>query len=319
VPAYPQDETLTTVECIAPAKINLALHITGQRPDGYHEIDTIVGFGRPYDRLMMSLAKNGLLASSGRVKLDLTGPFADVLRNNADNLVENAVNQLARIVNDPELPGVEILLEKHIPVEAGLGGGSADAAATLIGLQQLWKLPEGNDQLDIAAVQLGSDVPMCLQCTALRARGIGESITPVAMPGKLAAVLVNPGRQVSTPIVFTALENKTNNSIGAIDSNTAISIEMLRDFRNDLEAPAIAIEPIIAMVLDYLALLPGCKLARMSGSGASCFALFNSFHEARTAHKRVLSDYPQWWSMPSEIGSFSLQERISVTDGRAAP
>jgi len=277
------------------------LHVTGQRDDGYHEIDTLVGFAETGDQLTFELA------AAGQFPLTLRGSFADDLaRQGGDNTVIKAAEALAQAAAQAGLPvtGAAIVLEKHLPVASGLGGGSADAAATLLGLRELWGLPE-DFVLDEIAMRLGADVAMCLVSTPLRAAGIGENLQLLADASSLNAVLVNPGVALSTVDVFAALKNKASPPIGAWPASRGddpFEPTQLATLRNDLEVPARTLQPVIGEVLDLIAAQRGCLLARMSGSGATCFGIFSDPQVAQEAHRRIVDTKPHWWSVPTVIG-----------------
>jgi 4-diphosphocytidyl-2-C-methyl-D-erythritol kinase len=301
---------LIRVECLAPAKINLALHVTGRRDDGYHEIDTLVGFARPCDRLTISLPDGR--AGDGRPIVRLTGPFAGALAGRG-NLAALAAELAAAQSAIAGLPAVDIRLDKQIPVAAGLGGGSADAAATLLALQLYWRLPEEFDLFAVAR-RLGADVPMCLHSATLRARGIGERIELLPQPMILPALLVNPGVQVATQRVFAILENRSNTGIPVSDCVRPLDAGMLAGLRNDLEAPAIVLEPSIAEARAMIAAQPGCRLSRMSGSGATCFGLFGTIAEADSAARGIASARPGWWCLPTVIGALDGKRRLTAVE-----
>lgn len=259
------------IKAIAPAKINLTLHVTGQRDDGYHLLDSLVMFADVGDRLV--------LATGAETSLHITGPFAGGVPEDHRNLVWQAA----------ELAGWagHIQLEKNLPHGAGIGGGSSDAAAVLRAL-------ECTD----AAGTLGADVPVCLSPTAQRMRGIGENLQPLHDLPPLWAVLAAPPVHVATPQVFRALASKTNPAMPKQlprFANTRQFALWLADMRNDLEAPAIQIAPEIQTVLQTLSALPGTFLARMSGSGATCFALFDDASLAALSAKDVARAHPSWW------------------------
>lgn len=258
-----------TVEVFAPAKVNLTLHVTGQRPDGYHLLDSLVVFAEVGDHLTLTEAPG--------MSLTVAGPFAEGVPRDAGNLVWKAA-EMARWSG-------HISLHKTLPHGAGIGGGSSDAAAVLraLGAQ------------DVAAVRLGADVPACRMGRALRMTGIGEELTPVDLP-PLPAVLVNPGIPVPTPRVFSALESR-NNPPMPVDTpagDTAAIIHWLAAQRNDLERPAMAQAPVIAEVLQSLS-GAGAALARMSGSGATCFGLFEDMQDAHGAAAILKGAAPHWW------------------------
>jgi len=266
---------------IAHAKINLALHVTGKNDKGYHLLDSIVGFTEFGDRISVSKADEG-----HGFTLEINGPFGKGLSIGPDNLVLKAAHLYADAHYKAEQAcfPVNIQLEKNLPIASGIGGGSADAAATLLALQEIWK--SHIDPMEIAD-QLGADVPMCLHSKPLRAQGIGEVITPLNGVQAMHIVLVNPNVEVSTPQVFNALVNK---------NNPAIIESAIKEMRNDLEAPAIEIAPIIFDVLDMLE-KQNPLFARMSGSGATCFAIFDAAVEAETARAIISSHHPDWWSI----------------------
>lgn len=266
----------------ARAKINLCLHVTGQRSDGYHLLDSLVVFADIGDRITC--------APAAGLSLAITGPEGAGLTADEDNLVLRA----ARAFGRPS--GAAITLDKRLPVASGIGGGSADAAATLVALSKLWRvgLPDAG-----AVLRLGADVPVCLAGHPARMRGAGEVVSPLPHPLPPAhLVLVNPRVQVSTPNVFKGLARKGNPPMPA-ELPRLKSLPELAAFlmmqRNDLEAPALAAEPVIAEVKAALGAEPGCHLARMSGSGATCFGLFaDPLSAAATAH-RIRDAHPNWW------------------------
>jgi 4-diphosphocytidyl-2-C-methyl-D-erythritol kinase len=281
------------VEDFAPAKINLDLCITGRRPDGYHELDSLVVFGPPADRL--------ILESADGLSLELGGPFAGALADVSDNLVLRAARRLAEHVGRPA--AVRIRLEKNLPVAAGLGGGSGDAAATLRGLNRLWRLGLGTGELEPLARGLGADVPVCLAGQPARMRGIGERLEWAPGLPPLPLLLVNPDRPLPTAAVFKGL--------GALPPPVpeqgppprahAALLRWLRARANHLEAPARRLEPTIDAVLAALAAQPGCELARMSGSGATCFGLFADQTALEAAADRVRRAQPHWWVAESPV------------------
>lgn len=262
----------------APAKINLALHVTGRRADGYHLLDSIVVFAAAGDRLGVSLAP----APSLRV----TGPFAAAVPAGPENLCLRAA-ALAGATAAVEL-------EKRLPVASGIGGGSADAAAVLRALARQ------GVPLPLAPERLGADVPVCLAGRPARMRGTGERLEPLPALPPLAMVLVNPGAPLSTPAVFAGLAHRENPPLpelpGRLDGPAFLA--WLRGCRNDLQAPAIALVPQIAEVLDALK-ARGAALARMSGSGATCFGLFLSAAEAEAAAAALARARPGWWVVAS--------------------
>lgn len=242
---------MKSIEGFAPAKVNLTLHVTGQREDGYHLLDSLVMFADVGDRLRVGL---------GKAALSVSGPKAAGVPTDGRNLVMKAA----------QLMGVEatISLEKHLPAAAGIGGGSSDAAAVLRALQQLTGRP-----VPEAGLSLGADVPVCIGARAAVMRGIGESVEPVTTLAPLHAVLVNPGVEVPTGAVFKGLARKDNPKMEPIPAPHNL-FEWLHRQRNDLQSPAIAAQPVIADVLEALTATQECVLARMSGSGATCFGLY---------------------------------------------
>ncbi len=277
-------------EEIACAKVNLYLHVTGRRADGYHLLDSLAVFPRAFDRLTV--------APADAIGLSLDGPFAAQLQAGpgADNLVLRAARALAAAAGQ-SLPGAHLVLHKHLPVASGIGGGSADAAATLRLLRRFWGLHEVADgQLHAIATGLGADVPVCLARHPARMQGVGEVLTPGPAMPEVGMMLVNCGEAVSTPAVFRARAPGFSQAAELPPSwpSAAALAEGLRGLTNDLETPARALCPAIDEVLQRLAALPGALLARMSGSGATCFALFESPDAAVRAEARA--DFPaRWW------------------------
>lgn len=271
----------------APAKVNLALHVTGRRDDGYHLLDTLVVFTGTGDRIRAAAAD-----SDG---FTITGPFAADIPADGTNLVLKARDLLHGIAGARAHP-VRIELEKALPAASGIGGGSSDAAATLRALARLWGLSLSADDLAALALPLGADLPMCLAARTLRAQGIGERLTPVeGLPG-LDIVLVNPGVAVATPAMFAALANRANPPLDALPARPDFStlLEWLAAARNDLEAPAVATVPEIASCLAALR-HGGAALARMSGSGATCFGLYPTRQDAARAAAAIAAGQPLWY------------------------
>lgn len=276
----------------APAKINLALHITGRRADGYHLIESLVVFAELGDHVRVQPA--------GRDAFSLEGPEAAALAGEAtdSNLVVRARDALRDAARQSgiELPPVDIRLDKRLPVASGIGGGSADAAATLKALCALWNYDPGQETLSRIALALGADVPMCLQGRPLIARGIGETLAPVELGFALDLVIVNPRIGVSTPKVFSALESRDNPPLpdpeGVGDRDRFL--EWLAGTRNDLEPPAQEMVPEIGQCLSALR-LAGAQFARMSGSGASCFGVFADAEAASFAAAKMQADKPGWF------------------------
>lgn len=262
-------------EVFAPAKVNLALHVTGRRSDGYHLLDSLVAFADVGDVIRIHPAE--------QLSLAVTGPMAAGVPADGSNLVMRAAEAFG-------VP-VSLLLEKHLPAAAGIGGGSSDAAATLRGMREVTGLDWPLDPLS-----LGADVPVCLLASAAFMRGIGEEVEPVRLP-PLPAILVNPRVGVSTPAVFKAMTCRNNPPMDALPE--APDVEAVLDWlaaqRNDLEAPALGLQRVISEVLEALRTLPGARLTRMSGSGATCFALFGSRDEAEAQAEDLRAARPGWW------------------------
>ena len=258
------------------AKINLALHVRARRDDGYHELETLFAFVDAGDVLMAR--------ASGRDELTTTGEFASQLTDSFDNIVSKALGVLPR----PE--GLSIAMEKNLPVAAGLGGGSADAGAVFRIVREQFGLP---DDWQARAAKLGADLPACVESRTCIGRGTGTELEPLddgSLDG-LHVLLVNPRVPLSTGPVFKAWDGEDR---GALPSGTARAIALAG--RNDLEAPAIALCPAIADVLDAL---DGTSpvLARMSGSGATCFALYESAEACESAQHAIAARHGDWWQM----------------------
>jgi 4-diphosphocytidyl-2-C-methyl-D-erythritol kinase len=281
----------------APAKVNLTLHVLGRRADGYHEIESLVAFAGVGDALSFTPGR--------ALALTVGGPTAAAAGDTADNLVLKAARALAEQVEGLQLG--RFALSKRLPVAAGLGGGSADAAAALRMLARSSHLAPDDPRLLQAARATGADVPVCLDPRPRLMRGIGDILSePLDLP-KLAAVLVNPGVAVPTREVFAALKLPAG-SVAASPPGSATSLaatslaNAIANGRNDLELPAIELQPVIADVLAVLRKLPGCRLSRMSGSGATCFGLFDSTAAATAAARTLRIGYPAWWVRPTVLG-----------------
>jgi 4-diphosphocytidyl-2-C-methyl-D-erythritol kinase len=286
----------------APAKVNLSLRVLGRRADGYHDIESLVAFADVGDRLS--------LTPGDALTLTVAGPGAAQTGAEADNLVVKAASALAARV--PGLRAGAFSLEKNLPVAAGLGGGSADAAAALRLLARANKLAPDNPCLHDAACATGADVPVCLDPRPRVMRGIGETLSaPLPLP-RLHALLVNPGVAVPTKLVFSgwrpsanplrALKRAADFAASPNIQNGEQLLDWLASEANDLEAPAIALEPVIADVLASLRAAAGCRLARMSGSGATCFALFASAVDSASAGKNLRAKFPNGWISETVLG-----------------
>ena len=276
----------------APAKVNLTLRVVGRRADGYHDIESLVVFADVGDALTFAPARALTLA--------VRGPTAAAAGDTADNLVLKAARALAERVDGLKLG--RFALSKRLPVAAGLGGGSADAAAALRLIARANRLAPDDPRLMAAARATGADVPVCLDPRPRFMRGTGDILSdPLDLP-RLDAVLVNPGVAVATKDVFAALRLGSVGKAGGSPPSWPAGAQarpallaVLTDDRNDLEAPAIAVAPVIADMLAELRRLPGCRLARMSGSGATCFALFDTRRAASAGAQKLRARDPAWW------------------------
>lgn len=284
----------TPVAILAPAKINLCLHVTGRRADGYHTLDSLMAFVDLADRVEAAPAE------SGQISLSVDGPFAPALAGlGDDNLVLRAARALARAQGIGA--GARLRLTKVIPAAGGLGGGSADAAAALLALCGLWGLGRPAD-LAAIALGLGADVPVCLSSQTARVTGIGEGVAPAGPPPPGAVMLVNPGVGLETRAVFTAFDAKgedfgtTAPVPSVIPGDVPAMILALDACRNDLTAAACSLQPVVAEVLSAIGEAPGCRLARMSGSGATCFGLFDDAGAAANAAAEIAARQPGWWT-----------------------
>lgn len=276
--------TERVAEAFAPAKINLTLHVTGRRADGYHLLDSLVMFADLGDRLGVALADTPALT--------VTGPMAAGVPVDGRNLALRAAAHMG--VN------AAITLEKHLPAAAGIGGGSSDAAAVLRALAGLTGQPLPDD-----AERLGADVPVCLYGRAVRMRGAGERLSPCDNAPALPALLVNPGVELPTAQVFAGLERHDNppmpDSLPRFHSPRAMA-RWLMSMRNDLETPARTLAPRVGTALDALRHTAGAHMARMSGSGATVFALYDTGAEASAAAEVIRAAHPGWWVQPVTLG-----------------
>jgi 4-diphosphocytidyl-2-C-methyl-D-erythritol kinase len=271
---------MTLLTEFAPAKINLALHVLGRRADGYHELDSIVAFADVGDRLTF--------APSAGFSIAVTGPFAHQLPPSTDNIVHRAWASLAQRFG---VAPVAVTLEKNLPVASGIGGGSANAAAALRGLIRLNDLSPGDAEMRAMALALGADVPVCYGGFACRMRGVGERLAPLTGFAPLHGLLVNPGVAVSTAEIFRAI----GLAPGAPYRAEIADAGDLSSWRNDLTEAAVALAPAIAAVLARLEGSPGLMVARMSGSGATCFGVFDSAEAAAAAASALAAEQPGWW------------------------
>ena len=275
-----------TLRVPAEAKINLYLHVTGLRDDGYHTLESLVAFAGIHDTLTLAPAPD--------LTLTVTGPFADGLGADEDNLVMMAADRLRRAA-DIDV-GCAIGLEKYLPVAAGIGGGSADAAAVLGGLVRLWEINPAALDLNDLGLTLGADVPVCFAGHTAFVEGVGEVLTPAPGLPSCGLVLVNPGVALATPSVFAARTGDFGKEARFTETpaNAADLAGLLSARRNDLAVAATALAPVIGDVLTALE-AAGAHLARMSGSGATCFGLFDDLSAAETAAESLRRAAPDWW------------------------
>lgn len=282
------------IEVFAPAKINLFLHVGDRRADGFHALESLVVFVDAGDVLRF--------APADELSLSLDGPFGAALQAEADNLVLRAGRALAAQAGIRA--GAAITLAKNLPVASGIGGGSADAAAALRGLAQLWKLDVPREDLLKIAATLGSDVPVCVESRSAWMEGRGEIVTPASGLPPAWLVLVNPRVAVPTGPVFKALTARTGVGKarrGGFGGEARALADYLAATANDLEAPALGIAPVIGEVLAALKAKPGTLLARMSGSGATCFALFGDADAANAASAAIKAVHDAWWVQPARV------------------
>ncbi len=275
----------------APAKINLTLHVLGRRVDGYHDLESLVVFAGTGDDLR--------LTPGSSLALEVTGPTAPLAGSTSDNLVMKAARLLAERVQGLKVGTFH--LTKRLPVAAGIGGGSSDAAAALRLLSRLNGLPLAHPAVREAARLTGADVPVCLEPRARMMRGAGEEVGPTLILPRLFAVLVNPRVPVETPTVFKALGLQPGQELSGAEHPALEEtlpdalLAMLRETRNDLEPPASKVQPVIGEALGLMRETPSCRLARMSGSGATVFGLYDDCEAAAKAAKQIRRLRPDWW------------------------
>ncbi len=281
------------VSLTAPAKINLYLHVTGRRDDGYHLLDSLIAFAGIHDIVSVRPADD--------FSLVLDGPFADDLPTDSDNLVLKAARRLAVVAGIKR--GAALSLTKRLPTAAGLGGGSSDAASTLRALDDLWGLHMADKALGELALELGADVPVCLAAKAAFVGGIGEKLTPAPVLPPAWLVLVNPGVALSTPRVFAARSGgfSADGRFAYAPGDAGELAALLQARRNDLTEAAIALEPVVGDVLVALAAVPEVLLSRMTGSGATCFGLFADMEAATQAALTLGRAHPDWWIKPATL------------------
>lgn len=285
------------IAATAPAKVNLYLHVLGRRGDGRHAVDTLIAFADVADSVRVRPARG--------LSLEITGPFAPALRGPVHcNLVLRAARALADAADVSR--GAAIVLDKRLPVAAGLGSGSADAAAALRALTRLWRIDRRTAALRPLAARLGTDVPACLVGGAMRASGAGERLHPLPpLPRPLPLVLANPGSALPTGEVFAGLRPPFSAPAPwpAGRGDAAALVRELARRRNDLEAPARRLAPAVGCVLEALAATPRCLLARMSGSGATCFAIYPTAARARAAARLLRRRHVEWWVRTAVLAS----------------
>lgn len=294
--------TSETIRVFAPAKINLALHLVGKRQDGYHLLESLVTFANVGDQISVTID-----ATVRQDQLEIIGPFASSLEASPDNLVLQAVSKI-RNQAPGKLPNFKITLEKNLPIASGIGGGSADAAATLLGIKKLCFL-----DVDLAAIglDLGADVPMCINSMPLIAKGIGNEIETLADFPELNLLLVNPNKPVSTKEIFSKLQNVDNSMLSPLSKNLTNEnlIGWLQQQRNDLEPIAASLEPTTVEVTKTLK-ESGALLSRMSGSGATCFGIYKDDVTCKAAGLQISEIHPDWWVVPTITKRFG-KNRIS--------
>lgn len=286
----------------APAKLNLYLHVTGKRADGYHELDSLVAFTALGDTVTVQpglarIALRGVDLPPVGPRLAISGPFGPALMGEspADNLVIRAAHALAaRLGREAD---AMIVLNKLLPVASGIGGGSADAAAALRGLGRLWGVDETSRLLYEVAASLGADVPVCVAGRSCYFGGVGEILDEAPALPEVHVVLANPGVPVPTPAVFKARSGgfSATARFDAVPADAAALATRLRERSNDLTTAALTVAPVIADTLTALERSGGCLLARLSGSGATCFGLYATTTEAETAAARIAAAEPRWW------------------------
>lgn len=279
----------------APAKINLFLHVVGRRRDGFHLIQSLFAFASFGDQLTVSADRE--------LKLELEGPFSHNLKA-GNNLVLKAAAALAQAAN-LDNPGAKIRLCKNLPVAAGIGGGSADAAAALHALQDIWQVQTTNHDALQLALELGADVPACYVGQPVIVSGIGEEMMPYDHLPNVPLVVVNPGRRMSTHRVFAAFREQAQTFSEQMSDSLikgGIDIwDLLSRTRNDLEPIVSRLTPRVDNCLQAISKTPQCRLARMSGSGACCFGLYDDQQSARSAAAEIKSFYPSWWIQTGHI------------------
>lgn len=292
--------TSSALHIFSPAKINLYLHVTGRTDNGYHEIDSLAGFADIGDEIVIEPAQD----FSFHVDGPFAGSFGPKERDqspHSSNIVVRAAWELSRIVKKPL--NASVRLTKNLPLASGIGGGSANAAAAIWGLMEFWGLPKDADFLPSMMIALGADVPVCFRCEAAQMMGIGEILKPAPQMEEIPIVLIHPGKPCSTAQIFAHYLGEFRNPQTLPDDlrNFDDLILFLKNRYNDLYAPACHMVPEIKNVIHALDAEKGCGLARMSGSGSTCFGLFKTEGEAKIAAKNIAKDNPDWWVRPGML------------------
>lgn len=279
--------TSKTIKVTAHAKVNLTLHVVGQRANGYHELHSLVCLTEFGDQIHLS--------PGAEFSFQVIGPYAAGIPVDESNLVVQAAKFMAQ--THSKSLDCQIILEKNLPMASGIGGGSSDAAAVMRALSQYWSVPLPNvDEL----MALGADIPVCMNKGLTLMQGAGEDVTQLSTAPNWGLVLVNPSVGVSTPAVFNALDSKQNPPMQNVAEN-CVDIAWLGDQRNDLEPPAKAMVPEVATVVDAISEIPQCQVARMSGSGATCFGLFTDIKRANLAADHLQQAHPNWWVVATKM------------------
>ena len=279
--------TRKMIKVTAHAKVNLTLHVVGQRANGYHELQSLVCLTEFGDQIHLSPAAG--------FSFQVIGPYASGIPVDESNLVVQAAKFMAQ--KHSKSLDCHIILEKNLPMASGIGGGSSDAAAVMRALSQYFSVPLPNvDEL----MTLGADIPVCMTTGLTLMEGAGEDVTQLSAAPNWGVVLVNPNVGVSTPVVFNALNSKRNLPMQDVAEN-CVDIAWLGDQRNDLEAPAMAMVPEVGAVVDAISAAPHCQMARMSGSGATCFGVFADIKHANAAAERLQRAHPDWWVVSTKI------------------
>jgi 4-diphosphocytidyl-2-C-methyl-D-erythritol kinase len=284
----------SSITWAAPAKLNLYLHVTGRRDDGYHTLDSLIVFTEVGDSLNVK--------KSDTLSLEIVGPFAAALIGHEDdNLVLKAARLLAEAADVPAL--AEISLNKCLPVAAGLGGGSSDASATLKALMILWDINPKTIDLETIAISLGADVPVCMATKSSFIGGVGERLSPCPGLPQFGLLLINPNITLATVDAFSAFSLPFSPAAAFTTAPSSVTelVDILGQRRNDLTADVVSLCPSVGDVLRTLESISNCRLARMTGSGATCFGLFDTLSAAQSAAATLA--HHDWWIMPTAIAN----------------